>query len=230
MSRRRIRTRIERDNADFLGDDYRFTRDPELATQRAENRRQFRLSRPPLRFEQCAIRGCRERVYGNAELSVCEDHAVVIWEIVEKRDQSPFLRECLSAAIERRDTIRAQQREAVKAEEQALRTAPDAEGDIYYAKVGDLIKVGWSSDLYQRMRSYGPHAELLVHYRATRADETYLHRQLKPSRAKGREWYADDAIIRAFVARALREHGEPRFVTLDWTDPKQQPARVKSWR
>lgn len=41
MSRRRIRTRIERDNADFLGDDYRFTRDSELATQRAENRRQF---------------------------------------------------------------------------------------------------------------------------------------------------------------------------------------------
>lgn len=119
-------------------------------------------------------------------IHVCAEHAVEIWEIVELRDQVPFLREVLATEIGRRDDIRAACREAEKAETRKAVTSLDAQGEIYYAKVGALIKVGWTSDLYQRMKSYGPEAELLACYPATRRDESHLHRNLTPSRAKGR--------------------------------------------
>lgn len=230
MPRRRVRTRIERDNAANLGDDYKFTRDPELAEQRAENRRQRAASASRAKFTICAIRGCRANVVAEGAVSVCVEHAVDIWEIVEKRDKSPFLREVLGEDIARRDRIRAEQRAATKAEDKALIAAPDAIGEIYYIKVGGLIKVGWTSDLRKRLRAYGPEAEVLVHYEATRRDEANLHRQLKPSRAKGREWYQDDPIIQAFVTRAVREHGPPQLVRLAWTGPARDALRVKSWR
>lgn len=70
---------------------------------------------------------------------------------------------------------------------------------------------------------------MLAHYKGTRRDETALHQNLTPSRAKGREWYHDDAIVRAFISNALREHGEPRFTQARWTEHKPIVAgkRVK---
>lgn len=233
MPRQRVRRRIERSNADLLGDDYKFTRDPELAEQRAKSRRARRDAELERYCAQvvCGIRGCREMVpvRTHVPLSVCLDHAYQIWEMVERNDADPFFREVLATAIAKRDALRAALRDADQAETRKFFAAPDAPGEIYYVRLGGLIKVGWSSDLRARIRSYGPDAALLVHYEATRTDETNLHRNLAPSRAKGREWYHDDAIIRAFISNTLRQHGPPTLTDLGWTQPKPVVAgkRVK---
>lgn len=230
MARRRVRSRIERQNVEILGDDYTFTRDPELAAKRAAARRERNLNSESPKVAICAIRGCRTKLYEDRRLTVCLEHAVTIWEIIERFDQDPYLREAVPREIGRRDAIRAEHRKIEDAETRRWVNSPDTVGDIYYARVGNLIKVGWTTDLYGRIKSYGADAELLAHYEATRRDETNLHRNLVPSRAKGREWYHDDPIIRSFIYRTIREHGPPRFTETGWTRPKKATMKVKSYR
>lgn len=148
------------------------------------------------------------------EGDICERHAYEIWRRVEWRD------------AENCDTVipYAEAREYDRADARAKRSTerrkPTSMGEIYFVKVDDLIKVGWTSKLADRVRSYGPKAELLAHYPATRADESALHRQLTPARYRGREWYSDVPAIRLFIDEALRKHGSPRFRRLEWTEPK----------
>ena len=234
MPRQRIRRRVEREAAEILGDDYKFTNDPELAAKRAEARRKRReeaIGRPS-RWVRCMIRGCTQDLTPEPGFvtQVCPGHAVEIWEVVEQRDQHPYLREHLAAEIARRDAVRAEARAAAKAEVAGELRKPDAQGDIYFVRTNGFVKVGWTSDLLVRLRSYGPSAELLVHYRATRADETELHRQLKPALAKGREWYADGDVIALFIERALAEHGEPETRFAKWTGHDGAKVKPKSWR
>ena len=55
-------------------------------------------------------------------------------------------------------------------------------------------------------------------------DETYLHRQLKPARARGREWYDDGPILADFVAKAIEQHGEPEAKDY-WSRPATPALR-----
>lgn len=240
--------RIERQNADRLGDDFKFSADPKVAAQRRENRRKRRevelkewhdFHRD--KWTRCIVPGCKFTTSkllnftSGIAIAICSLHQIAVWEHVNDELDDPDLSEARAAMKARRDAILLAEQEWLAAEaeldreERRARQSPDALGQIYYARVGGLIKVGWTSDLYERIRSYGPDAELLAHYKATRRDETALHRNLAPSRAKGREWYHDDAIIRAFVSLALREHGEPRFTQVRWTKPAEVVAgkRVK---
>lgn len=228
MPRQRLRTRTqrERENADRLGEDYKFTRDPKVAAQRAEARRARAKSIPPSRVFVCAIRGCRTTVpnWGKKELVVCLEHATDIWQMVEDHDDAPHIFEAVRQETARRDKVRAKRKVVEIEAERKRNRRPVAQGDVYYARVGSLIKVGWTQNLYERIRSYGADAELLAHFPGTRDDEKYLHRNLRPSRAKGNEWYHDDPIIRAFIALVIRQHGPPRFTDAGWTRPKQVVA------
>lgn len=96
-----------------------------------------------------------------------------------------------------------------------------SDGHMYYVRLNGLIKVGWTRDLNDRLRAYGPGVEILCHYPATRQDETNLHRQLRPFLAKGREWYQDCQALADFVTKAIEQHGQPT-VQARWTEPKEQ--------
>lgn len=239
MPRRRSRTEIrraERENAATLGDDYRFTNDQEMAAQRRENRRQRAKGNLEAykayhhdRWTKCMVPGCKFTVpklldftHGIA-IAICTVHQVAVWEHVNDTLDEPDVDQTRAAMRARRDAIRLAEEDVREAEAELARQQKrdlDAPGDVYYVRVGDLIKVGWTSDLYARVRSYGPGAELLVHFKGTRRDETNLHRNLVPSRAKGREWYHEDAVVQAFITNALRQHGEPRFTHTRWTEAK----------
>lgn len=93
-------------------------------------------------------------------------------------------------------------------------------GHIYFVRLNGLIKVGWSKDVHERLRAYGPDVEVLAIYPGSRDDETTLHRQLRPALARGREWYEDGKILADFVTKAVAEHGEPQWFD-GWTRPKQ---------
>lgn len=175
---------------------------------------------------RCAIQKCPrppELWVGIIEGGICERHAGSIWERVEWRDARK--RDEAIPGMEGRDYIRADARK-VKAIE---RRKPTSVGEIYFVRIDDLVKVGWTSKLADRIRSYGPKAELLVNYPGTRADEAALHRQLTPARFKGREWYRETDIIQAFIAEALEKHGRPRFASIEWTTPKTSNVKPKRW-
>ena len=83
----------------------------------------------------------------------------------------------------------------------------------------------------ERLKAYGPNIELLCHYPGTKQDETTLHRQLRDSLAKGREWYHDDEVLALFINQAIERHGPPKQHLLPyWTEPKPPEIRQRGNR
>lgn len=154
-------------------------------------------------------------------LPLCLDHLAVAWKQMQQHRGNPEV-------IEAVETLnRRQQEQATReAADERARWLASLDGEIYYLRQNGLIKVGWTRDLYDRLRAYGPDVELLCHYRGSRDDETNLHRQLRPALARGREWYHDGDIINLFLTRALAEHGPP-YTTYDWTAPKVTAAKQR---
>lgn len=172
----------------------------------------------------CVVgKSCRRpgAVFIGHEGRICEHHADLIWGKVEWRD-------AVDCDI---PVTGSEAREYARADARARRTAehrkPTSLGEIYFVRIDDLVKVGWTSKLADRVRSYGPKAELLANYPGTRADEAALHRQLTPARFRGREWYSDTDVIRAFIHEALERHGPPRFDRIRWTEPKSSNVKPK---
>ena len=74
----------------------------------------------------------------------------------------------------------------------------DARGTVYMIRVGDLIKIGWTSSPKQRMKELKPDA--ILHYKAgTRRDEYKLHALCIDHLVKGREWFASSPWMIQFV-------------------------------
>lgn len=147
-------------------------------------------------------------------LPICWDHMHVVRRQAE-RLRSNSLWTSSDARVE--DYQREQHRRRHEAEKQAHMAVLD--GHIYYVRLNGLVKVGWSRDVDERLRAYGPEVEVLCIYPASRDDETHLHRQLRPVLARGREWYQDGPVIADFVKAAQAVHGYPEFYDT-WTKPK----------
>lgn len=151
------------------------------------------------------------------ELPLCFQHQAVVWQMCVnfhlKNDRF------IEAIADVNDRLA--ERIDAEEEQQARAFADRQDGEIYFVRLGDLVKVGWTRDLWSRLKSYGASAQLLVSYPATRDDETTLHRQLRPALAKGREWYHDGDVINHFIAEALEKYGPPVQFEGLWTEPKQ---------
>lgn len=201
--------------------------------EHAERQRLARISRG-IDWDVCVVPGCGQKLSkwrdpqpanpkhrdSRNELPICHDHAAVIW-----KQMMPFATRD-NAFIEAVADLnhRVALREQLEAEQEKAEFLARDDGDIYFIRIGDMVKVGWTRDLWQRVKSYGASAELLVAYPGSRTDETNLHRQLRPALAKGREWYEDGPIIAAFIDEALARYGMPPTFKGMWTQPKRVVA------
>lgn len=146
------------------------------------------------------------------EVPLCDFHARQVAVVVAEwpADRGQFQRTV--ADQERIDRMR----------EDALKTKRAQWGQIYYIRLNDVIKIGWTSNLYGRLIDYNPGAVLLAHHAGTRADERDLHRSFAPLRVHGREWYDGAAqIILDHIAKVLDENGPPK-VQLEMNAPVRQ--------
>src|SRR5690242_15358709 len=64
------------------------------------------------------------------------------------------------------------------------------QGLVYFIRHGDRIKIGWTSNLKQRMANL-PHDEILGTVPGTMADEKRCHHAFAHLRANGREWFRE---------------------------------------
>lgn len=220
--RTRLETREERDrriNAEF-------GRRRERNDRRADQRVAEALRDA---WESCCIPGCDEplrltrptagRVSDgpvSVRLPVCTRHKTIIANM-----ESPW---ASHADLEQmRERLARQRVEAVETMTQAVDLDIESngakQGQIYFVRLNDTIKVGWALKLRTRLKSYGAGVEVLAHYPASRQEETELHRTLRPYLARGREWYEDCPLITDVIAGVIKRHGEPTIFPT-WTAPK----------
>lgn len=100
-------------------------------------------------------------------------------------------------------------------------------GWVYYIRIGNEVKVGYASNLLNRLRSYPPTAEFLHANRGTKNDEKVAHSMLYLHRVAAREWYAPHADVFTYIEQQKARHGtvaDPRVKKKpDPMDPANYP-------
>lgn len=130
---------------------------------------------------ECQIYGCGKPVHEDVGIPLCDDHLWKAWAALEiRRADDPSLFPTAAAAKER-DVY-----------------SPEAHGSVYFARVGELIKIGWTSNTGDRMSHL--HADAVFHTQpGTRQDERALHAMFDHLLVKGREWFRSDPELVAYI-------------------------------
>lgn len=155
---------------------------------------------------QCVAFACTSYVqeqFHARNVYMCQEHALAVWATVQEMIDPEALRQIAHERTTPHEERFPELYEPVPISESA--------GVVYFIRVGELIKVGFSSDLGQRMRSYPPDAELLACYTGSFAEEQRWHKLLTVHRANRREWYHPTAEVMAAVEDAkARQADEPQ--------------------
>jgi hypothetical protein len=78
--------------------------------------------------------------------------------------------------------------------------ANTAEHQVYYVRVGDLIKIGVTRNLKLRLNSYPPGSKLLAVEPGGEAKEAERHRQFRHLLAARNEWFRPGADLMLHIA------------------------------
>lgn len=92
---------------------------------------------------------------------------------------------------------------------EVLKSRGDHPGWIYYIQFGEQIKIGYSTDVYRRMRSLAANGVLLAVHPGTLKLERSLHRQFALLKVARNEYFADVPELRAHIDQVLAQFGEP---------------------
>lgn len=210
----------------------RFSKEtPDEYAERKRRQRNARLN-GGIDWAACLVVGCDRALahasYGERDhtlrLPLCSEHLSVAAAQADKYHRNDP--EGVMAAAITRFLIYREAREEAARQGRIKQHRESTDGDIYFVRLNGLIKAGWSRDLSERLRAYGPGVEVLAHYPGTRDDETTLHRQLRPNLANGREWYHDNAAVQHFVREAIENHGPPR-ISAAWSAPVDYAAQPR---
>lgn len=170
--------------------------------------------------ESCFWPNCG-RIPSTYEASrLCDTHAAHVTKIVDEvraheEAEHRAIREAelerLQAQADRLDALFNEQR-AKLAVHKPKREEPAPQPVIYYVQIMSHIKIGWTSNLTNRMRQFPPNSQLLAVHPGTRKDEAAIHKRFAHVRSHGREWYPLVPQLLEHIDRVVREHGEPKAV------------------
>ncbi|UAJ79965.1 GIY-YIG nuclease family protein [Leifsonia sp. ZF2019] len=99
-------------------------------------------------------------------------------------------------------------------------------GWVYYIRMGDLIKIGYATDVAKRMRNYPPSAQLLAAHPGTIELEREMHKRFSPDLARGREWFTESSDLSAHIAQVVAQFGDQSGQSYQYTRPKTQEEKV----
>ena len=166
--------------------------------------------------------GCVKRVTDLPHLHLCRAHLTIIAQQAGRR---PSVQATMQESVDHPFTQPPTPRPTV--------VDPDRNPVVYYVQVGAHIKIGWTTNLQSRMRSYPPNSILLAVHPGSRADETKLHKRFAHHRTHGREWYAPVPSLLHHIEQMKRQHGEPETVTFGAqpvTIPEPRPTEYVAMR
>lgn len=132
--------------------------------------------------DQCDLGHCERPVADEVGIRLCDRHLRKAWaafEFLAAKDPTMWPN---AEPPKRRDV-----------------TSVDAHGLVYFARVGELIKIGWTSNLQRRMSSLG--ADAVFHTQpGTKHDERALHAMFNHLLVKGKEWFRSDPELLNFIS------------------------------
>lgn len=76
---------------------------------------------------------------------------------------------------------------------------------VYYIRVGEHIKVGYTSNLTERLRAYPPDSIVLATEPGDRDLESERHRQFRDERRMGQEWFNPSERLLAHIEQIKAE-------------------------
>lgn len=153
------------------------------------------------------------------KLPFCHEHVLYVWSVVDAD-----LREHNLSADELHE--RQRQLEHQRCADHDRRGARRKQlGHIYYLRIGDSIKIGYSSQLWNRLSSYPPGTVYLATHPGSRADEAGLHSRFSAYRIAGREWYSTAHELMNHIVEMQRQHGgAPSPRAYQRRDPRQRES------
>lgn len=161
----------------------------------------------------CGFEGCHF-FGGYLGLPMCEDHAWQAFEIlkhdVEESEARQRARQQWLDWYEE-DRKREAEREREYAERWKNQTTIEA-GFIYYLLVGDLIKIGYTKSVEDRMKAYPPNSKLLATHPGTLKVEKQMHHKFLHHLAKGREWFGQGEDLINHIERTKQDFKQHQLV------------------
>lgn len=101
-------------------------------------------------------------------------------------------------------------------------------GVIYYALIDGTIKIGYTTDVYKRMRQYPPTARLLAVEPGTEKLERVRHSLFAIYLAHGREWFTPNPELDTWINQVIEHHGPPPFDHFPFNRPGDKKPIVAS--
>lgn len=154
----------------------------------------------------CSLYDCTQRRAANIsdDYGLCHDHILDTVTAAPQAIKPTYLidriRNVTDEAAARRDAL---------IEDDRQRRLMNTPGWIYYIKVDDLIKIGYATVLFHRLKQYPPNITILAAHPGTRELETHLHRSFRLHLKRGREWYNNAQPIQDHIARVIAQYGTP---------------------
>jgi hypothetical protein len=103
----------------------------------------------------------------------------------------------------------------------------DYDGWVYYARIGEHIKIGYARDVKKRMADYPPETVVLAVEPGDKQLERDRHKEFTHSLMHGREWFRESYPIRQHIEKLREIHG-PKLADLNHTFRKHNNDSIKS--
>lgn len=159
----------------------------------------------------CGVKECNRPQFKGMPL--CEEHAEDVW--VEIGFHHIDITKAYHANV-RRDDTESIRKEAIRERlgvEEFLANHKQAPGIIYYLKVEDQVKIGFTTDLDTRLKAYPPMAKLMATHPGTRSTERQMHDKFAEHLAGRKEWFAEHQELESHIAGVRKQFKQDSRVT-----------------
>lgn len=148
----------------------------------------------------CVFGGCRERASYH-QMPICREHAAQAWLTFDEEEPEQYKRLIRGETAE----VAAEIRAAKAKKQEAKRLSAHRAGTIYYLRIADRVKIGFTTDLYQRMGQYPPNSEILATHPGTPTLERETHKRFAMHLADGREWFHPHAALDKHILKVQEQ-------------------------
>lgn len=157
-------------------------------------------------YRDCAFDGCNRTTAKDFDFPLCPKHCRIVYlNVKDLLDDANLAAKTQSANAGGRPRV----------------LASKAVGVVYFARIGDLIKIGYTTNLRQRMSDLG--AKVLATMPGTMATEKAVHAKFGPLWERG-ELFRPGQELLDYIAR--HAESEPSTIALDTFDVSSDCAHV----